>query len=77
MTKAQIERLVAAAIRAARKEGVLTKVRVEIVGDEASVEIPLSPDDTPIAEPDEVILPDARDGGPVHQGVGSAFLPGG
>lgn len=56
MTKAEIERLVAAAIRAARKEGVLTKVRVEIVGDEASVEIPLSPDDKPIAEDEQVVL---------------------
>jgi hypothetical protein len=54
MTLAEINRMIRAAIRAARKEGAQV-VEVKI-GDEATVRIPLVPDDKPIAEPDEVVL---------------------
>jgi hypothetical protein len=53
MTLAEINRMIRAAIRAARKEGAPV-VEVKI-GDDATVRIPLAPDQ-PIAEPDEVIL---------------------
>ena len=52
MTKAEIKRLVDAAIEAARKNGV-TEIEVRI--DDAIVRIPLAPD-KPIAEPDEIVL---------------------
>lgn len=53
MTLAQINRMIRAAIRAARKEGAAV---VEVmIGDEATVRIPLAPD-KPIAEPDKVVL---------------------
>jgi hypothetical protein len=53
MTLAEINRMIRAAIRAARKEGAAV---VEVtIGDEAIVRIPLAPD-KPIAEPDEVGL---------------------
>jgi hypothetical protein len=54
MTLAEINRMIRAAIRAARKEGVPV-VEVKF-GDEATVRIPLVPDDEPIAESDEVVL---------------------
>jgi len=45
--------MIRAAIRAAKKEGAAV---VEVTfGDEATVRIPLAPD-TPIAEPDEIVL---------------------
>jgi hypothetical protein len=53
MTLAEINRMIRAAIRAARKEGA-TMVEVKI-GDDAIVRIPLAPD-KPIAESDEIIL---------------------
>jgi len=53
MTLAEINRMIRAAIRAARKEGA-TEVEVKI-GDEATVRIPLAPD-KPVAESDEVVL---------------------
>ena len=52
MTKAEIKRLVDAAIEAARKNGVL---EVEVRIEEATVRIPLAPE-KPVAEPDEVVL---------------------
>jgi hypothetical protein len=51
MTLAEINRMIRAAIRAARQEGAPV-VEVKI-GDDATVRIPLAPD-KPIAEPDEV-----------------------
>jgi hypothetical protein len=54
MTLAEINRMIRAAIRAARKEGA-AMVEVRIDGDGATVRIPLVPDKT-IAEPDEVVL---------------------
>ena len=51
MTLAEINRMIRAAIRAARKEGAPV-VEVKI-GDDATVRIPLSPDDKPS---EEVIL---------------------
>jgi hypothetical protein len=54
MTLAEIHRMIRAAIRAARQEGALV-VEVKF-GTEATVRIPLVPDDKPIAEPDEVVL---------------------
>jgi hypothetical protein len=53
MTLAEINRMIRAAIRAARKEGA-HEVEVRI-GDDATVRIPLAPE-KPIAEPDEVVL---------------------
>ena len=53
MTLAEINRMIRAAIRAARQEGAPV-VEVKI-GDDATVRIPLVPD-KPIAEPDEVVL---------------------
>ena len=53
MTKAEIRRLVDAAIEAARKHGV-TAVEVKI-GEEASIRIPLVPEKL-VAESDEVVL---------------------
>jgi hypothetical protein len=53
MTLAEIRRMIQAAIRAARKEGV-PEVEVKI-GDEAIVRIPLAPD-KPVAEPGEIVL---------------------
>jgi hypothetical protein len=48
MTLAEINRMIRAAIRAARKEGAAV---VEVtIGEEATVRIPLAPD-KPIAEP--------------------------
>ena len=53
MTLAEINRMIRAAIRAARQEGAAV---VEVtIGDEATVRIPLAPD-KPIAEPDEIVL---------------------
>jgi hypothetical protein len=48
MTLAEINRMIRAAIRAARKEGA-HEIEVKIIGDEASVRIALAPD-KPIAE---------------------------
>ena len=53
MTLAEINRMIRAAIRAARKEGAAV-VEVKI-GDEATVRIPLAPEN-PVAEPGEVVL---------------------
>jgi hypothetical protein len=53
VTLAEINRMIRAAIRAARQEGA-TVVEVKI-GDEATVRIPIAPE-KPIAEPDEVVL---------------------
>jgi hypothetical protein len=53
MTLAEINRMIRAAIRAARKEGVPV-VEVKI-GDDAIVRIPLMPDKT-IAESEEIVL---------------------
>jgi hypothetical protein len=53
MTLAEINRMIRAAIRAARKEGV-SEIEVTING-EATVRIPLAPD-KPIAEPEEIVL---------------------
>ncbi len=53
MTLAEINRMIRAAIRAAKTEGA-TEVEVKI-GDEATVRIPLAPD-KPVAESDEVVL---------------------
>ena len=53
MTLAEIQRMIRAAIRAARKEGAAV-VEVKI-GDDATVRIPLAPD-KPIAESDEVVM---------------------
>jgi hypothetical protein len=53
MTLAEINRMIRAAIRAARQEGAAV---VEVtIGNEATVRIPLAPD-KPVAESDEVIL---------------------
>ena len=53
MTLAEINRMIRAAIRAARKEGAAV---VEVtIGGEATVRIPLAPD-KPIAESEPVIL---------------------
>jgi hypothetical protein len=54
MTLAEINRMIRAAIRAARKEGAAV-VEVTIGGGEATVRIPLAPD-KPIAESEPVIL---------------------
>jgi hypothetical protein len=54
VTLAEINRMIRAAIRAARQEGA-TVVEVKI-GDEATVRIPLVPDDKPIADPEEIVL---------------------
>jgi hypothetical protein len=53
MTLAGINRMIRAAIRAARKGAAVVEVTI---GGEATVRIPLAPDKHPIAEPDEVIL---------------------
>ena len=53
MTLAEIHRMIRAAIRAAKKEGV-QQVEVKI-GDEATVRIPLAPD-KPVAERGEIVL---------------------
>jgi hypothetical protein len=53
MTLAEINRIIRAAIRAARQEG--AQVVEVTIGDEATVRIPLAPDKT-IAESDEVVL---------------------
>jgi hypothetical protein len=53
VTLAEINRMIRAAIRAARQEGA-TVVEV-MIGDEATVRIPVAPE-KPIAEPDEVVL---------------------
>ena len=53
MTLAEINRMIRAAIRAARKEGA-HEVEVKI-GDDATVRIPLAPE-KPIADSDEVVL---------------------
>jgi hypothetical protein len=53
MTLAEINRMIRAAIRAGRQEGV-REIEVKI-GDDASVRIPLAPD-KPIAELDEIVL---------------------
>ena len=53
MTLAEINRMIRAAIRAARKEGAPV-VEVKI-GDEATVRIPPAPE-KPIAEDEEVVL---------------------
>jgi hypothetical protein len=53
MTLAEINRMIRAAIRAARKEGApLVEVKI---GDEASIRIPLVPDKA-IAESEEIVL---------------------
>jgi hypothetical protein len=55
MTLAEINRMIRAAIRAARKEG--AQVVEVTIGNEATVRIPLAASDNkPIAEPDEVVL---------------------
>jgi hypothetical protein len=54
MTKAEIKRLILAAIEAARRQH-LPFVEVKI-GNEAIVRIPLMPDDKPIAESHELVL---------------------
>jgi len=58
MTLAEINRMIRAAIRAARKEGAL-EVQVTI-GDEATVRIPLAPDmpatDKRLVEDVEIVL---------------------
>jgi hypothetical protein len=48
MTKAQIKRLLDAAIEAARKNGVTS---IEVTIDQASVRIPLAPEDKPEERP--------------------------
>jgi hypothetical protein len=53
MTLAEIQRMIRAAIRAARKEGA-PEVEVKI-GDEAIVRIPLAPE-KPVAESEEIVL---------------------
>jgi hypothetical protein len=53
-TLAETNRMIRAAIRAARKEGV-REVEVKI-GDDATVRIPLTPPDRPVAEPEEIVL---------------------
>jgi hypothetical protein len=53
MTIAEINRMIRAAIRAARKEGAY-EVEVKI-GDEASIRIPLG-HDKPVAESAEIVL---------------------
>ncbi len=54
MTLAEAQRMIRAAIRAARQEGVQV---VEVnFGDEATVRIPTGPDKTPVAESREIIL---------------------
>jgi hypothetical protein len=53
VTLAEINRMIRAAIRAARQEGA-TVVEVKI-GDEATVRIPLAPE-KPIAETKEIVL---------------------
>jgi hypothetical protein len=53
MTLAEINRMIRAAIRAARKEGA-SVVEVKIA-DEATVRIPLVPD-KPIAESEDIVL---------------------
>jgi hypothetical protein len=53
MTLAEINRMIRAAIRAARQEGAPV-VEVKI-GDEATVRIPLAPD-KPVAESEEIVL---------------------
>jgi hypothetical protein len=52
-TKASIKRLIDAAIEAARKQRL---PMVEVTVDGATVRIPLSPDNKPVAEPEEVVL---------------------
>lgn len=54
-TLPHIKRMIQAAIRAARQEGVSVPY-VEVTVDGATIRIPLAPDDKPIAEPDEIIL---------------------
>jgi uncharacterized protein GlcG (DUF336 family) len=54
MTLAEVQRMIRAAIRAARKEGAPV-VEVKI-NDEATVRIPLGRDDKPIADTEEVVL---------------------
>ena len=53
VTLAEINRMIRAAIRAAKQEG--APVIEVTIGDEATVRIPLAPD-KPIAEADEVVL---------------------
>ena len=53
MTFAEIQRMIRAAIRAARKEGA-SVVEVTIAG-EATVKIPLAPEKS-VAEPEEIVL---------------------
>jgi hypothetical protein len=53
MTLAEINRMIRAAIRAARKEGA-PEVEVKI-GNETSIRIPLVPD-KPVAESEEIVL---------------------
>jgi Asp-tRNA(Asn)/Glu-tRNA(Gln) amidotransferase A subunit family amidase len=54
MTLAEVQRMIRAAIRAARQEGVQV-VEVDF-GDEATVRIPIAPHDTPVAESPEIVL---------------------
>jgi hypothetical protein len=54
VTLAEINRMIRAAIRAARKEGAPV-VEVKI-GDEATVRIPLVPDEKPLADAEEIVL---------------------
>jgi hypothetical protein len=54
MTLAEINRMLRAAIRAAKQEGApVVEVRI---GDEATLRIPLVPEDKSIAEPEEIVL---------------------
>ncbi len=58
MTLAAIQRMVRAAIRAARKEGA-PEVQVTIAGDSATLRIPLAPDmphDKEVAKGTEIVL---------------------
>ena len=54
MTLAQINRMIRAAIRAARQESVPV-IEVKI-GEDATVRIPVVPAETPVAESPEIVL---------------------
>jgi hypothetical protein len=53
MTLAEINRMIRAAIRAARQEGAH---EVEVTIDNTTVRIPLAPPDNPVAELEEIVL---------------------
>lgn len=54
MTLAELNRMIRAIIRAARKEGAPV-VEVKL-GDDATVRIPLDPDDKAVAESEDIVL---------------------